>query len=119
MATVVGKGSQRLTATLQLTVGGVPNAIVDAAADEIMTELLKQPGVIDPVVSSDPDSGQMLVSFEFEATGDVREDVTRALGMFQDALRREPQERFNWQRWLEGLDLERAGTVQYPLVGVA
>jgi hypothetical protein len=108
----------RVTATLQLLIGGLPSNFVTEAGDALMVSLLGHAKVIDPIVSSDLDAGQLSVSFEFEATGNVPADVRHAMQLLQDAAEGGQSRQFDWSRWLADTDLGRTGSVQYPLVRV-
>src|ERR1019366_9506319 len=107
----------RVTATLQLLIGGLPSNFVTEAGDALMVSLLGHAKVIDPIVSSDLDAGQLSVSFEFEATGNVPADVRHAMQLLQDAAEGGQSRQFDWSRWLADTYPGRTGSVQYPLVG--
>ena len=82
--------------------------------DQLMEMLLRHPRIIDPVISNDLDSGEVSISFEFEATGNAHEDGLTALAFLADATRTaQPVSAFDWGRWLGGPS--SAGTVQYPV----
>jgi hypothetical protein len=104
-------------ATLQIKIVGFPTPAgpgAPAVWDGLMEKLLHQPGIIDPIVSDDLDKGEVWISFEFEATGNVQEDVPKALGLLVEATRSdEYPPPFNWEQWLGGPT--SAGTVQYPV----
>jgi hypothetical protein len=106
-----------VTATLQLLIGGLPSKFLTEAGDALMVSLLGQAKVIDPIVSSDLDAGQLSVSFEFEATGNVQADIRHAMRLLQEAAEVGRSRQFDWSRWLADTDLGRTGSVQYPLVG--
>jgi hypothetical protein len=106
-----------VAATLQLLISGLPSKFLTEAGDALMVGLLGHAKVIDPIVSSDLDAGQLSVSFEFEATGNVQADVRHAMGMLQGAAEGGQSPQFDWSRWLADTDLGRTGSVQYPLVG--
>ena len=108
---------QMATATLQLLIGGLPSKFVIEAGDALMVSLLGHAKVIDPIVSSDLDAGELSVSFEFEATGNVQADIRHAMRLLQEAAEGGESQQFDWSRWLADTDLGRTGSVQYPLVG--
>ena len=99
--------SEHLLATMQGVIK-LPSDVVDAAGDELMEALLNAPGAVDPVVSGDAETGEVYVSFEFEAAGNYREDVATALRIFEVAIdERAPLSRAE--------NHTPSGTVQYPL----
>jgi hypothetical protein len=105
-----------LLATLQIKIVGFPrpSASNGDVWDHLMERLLQQPGIIDPIVTDDLDKGEVWVSFEFEATGNVHDDVPKALGFLVAATRSDGQlPSFDWEQWLEGPTSAR--TVQYPV----
>ena len=106
-----------VTATLQLLISGLPSKFVTEAGDALMVSLLGHAKVIDPIVSSDLDAGELSVSFEFAATGNVQADIRHAMRLFQEAAEVGRSRQFDWSRWLADTDLGRTGSVQYPLVG--
>ncbi len=108
-----------VTATLQLLIGGLPSKFVTEAGDALMVSLLGHAKVIDPIVSSDLDAGQLSVSFEFAATGNVQADIRHAMRLLHEAAEGGESRQFDWSRWLADTDLGRAGSVQYPLVRAA
>jgi hypothetical protein len=82
--------------------------------DHLMEKLLGHPSIVDPVVSDDPKSGDVIISFDFEATGNVQEDVLKAITFLEEATHTdEPAQAFDWEHWLSGPS--SAGTVQYPV----
>lgn len=105
------------TATLQLLIGGLPSKFVTEAGDALMVSLLGHAKVIDPIVSSDLDAGELSVSFEFAATGNVQADIRHATRLLQEAAEGGQSRQFEWSRWLGDTTLGRTGSVQYPLVG--
>jgi hypothetical protein len=106
-----------VTATLQLLIDGRPSKFVAEAGDALMVSLLGHAEVIDPIVSSDLDGGQLSVSFEFEATGTVQADIPHAMRLLQEAAEVGLSRQFDWSHWLADAYLGRTGSVQYPLVG--
>lgn len=110
-------------ATLQMTLSGLPVEIAADLGDWLMVALLEQPDVVDPILTSDLDSDELGVSYEFGATGDVKVDVPKAIALLANAIERrsktdEPQRDFSWKAWLDGLDVQSAGSVQYPIPAV-
>ena len=106
-----------MAATLQLLLSGLPSKFLTQAGDALMVGLLGHATVIDPIVSSDLDAGQLSVSFEFEATGNVQADVRHAMRLLREVTEGGQSRQFDWSRWLADSDLGRTGSVQYPLVG--
>ena len=104
-----------LSATLQINLAGLPpppDGSIDAW-DYLMEKLLCHPAITDPVVSNDLDAGSVWISFDFEATGNVQEDVTKAMGFLAEATRLGHPSTFDWEQWLGGPT--SPGTVQYPV----
>jgi len=102
-------------ATIQIKIVGQPASKGLDLWDWVMERLTKQPGIIDPIVSNDLDKREVVVSFEFDATGDVRVDVPKALELLVEATRSDdPPESFDWEKWLGSP--ASAGTVQYPVL---
>jgi hypothetical protein len=113
----VAETEPTVTATLQLLIDGLPSKFVAEAGDALMVSLLGHAKVIDPVVSGDLDAGELSVSFEFEATGNVQADVRHAMRLLRGAAEGGQSRQFDWSRWLWDTDIGRTGSVQYPLVG--
>jgi hypothetical protein len=111
-------------ATLQITFTGIPAELAADLGDLLMVALLENSEVVDPILTSDLDTGELCVSYEFEATGEVRADTAKAIAILVDTARtqaarlKEPKTAFSWKSWLEGLSRRPAGTVQYPIAPV-
>ena len=106
------KNPYRAIFRLDLSLAPLPPSMDSTAWDELMELLLVHPGIIDPIVSDDMDTGSVSVSFEFEATGNAQADGLRAVTLLSEATRTvEPTGAY--EAWLRAS--ARGGTVQYPL----
>jgi len=113
-------GSATMQATLQICLMGLPSDTAERVGDFMMEALLAYPDAVDPIVTSDLDTGELLISFEFEASGDVSADVPKALQTLGSAVEarqvaHQPSDlpTFRWQDWWQ--DGGHLGTVQYPV----
>ena len=111
-------------ATLQMTFTRLPAEAASQAGDWLMVALLEHPDVIDPILTSDLDAGELVVSYEFAASGDVRTDVPKGVAMLAEAVERRshldgPKQTFTWEGWLASLEYPPVGTVQYTISALA
>ena len=89
-----------ITATLRVTVHAMKSVGAERMGDAVMEALEAHPSALDPIVSTDLDSGELTVAFEFGATGDQKADGATGLAILADALEapagRPVGERLDW-----------------------
>jgi hypothetical protein len=117
---VAVEGPPTIFGNLQICLSGLPSDVAEKIGDVIMEGLLTHPRAVDPIVTSDLDSGELLISFEFEATGNIQVDGPQALGILAEAVDAQQAAEhsglpaFKWQDWWQDGG-KSPGTVQYPL----
>jgi hypothetical protein len=74
------------TAVLEMRFGGMPAELLEGITDAIMVALDAHPLTIGPMVAADKSKGEVALSFEFAAVGDLNQDMARALGILGEAL---------------------------------
>ncbi len=66
--------------------GGFPADHLEALTDALMTGLDAHPLAMGPMVVADKATRELVLSFEFVATGNVNEDMPRALDILRAAV---------------------------------
>jgi hypothetical protein len=73
-------------ATVEVRLGPMMGDEVEPLADALMEALDAHPAVVGPMVVADLERGDVMVSFEFAASGDVKRDRPRAMRILDAVL---------------------------------
>jgi hypothetical protein len=72
--------------TFEAHFGNIPLKFVERWTNDLMVALDGHSEAIGPMVVADTSTGELVVSFEFAAVGDVDQDVPKAMRILREAI---------------------------------